>query len=351
VDLLARARKPMTDSSGKVKILIVDDEQMIRQLMEATLADEGYEVHCASDGEDGAAMARSLLPDLVLTDVVMPAVDGFEMCRQLRRDPATASIPIIFVTVCWEEEDYRAGFNLGVDDYLAKPFRRVELITRVRAALQRAGIKAPEPSAARKPAVPGPGPDLPKRNVLLAGRLAAASIPEVLQTVGLNVISGTLLVHSKDEGRLELRRGELVRAEVTTPRRMLYGFKAWLRVASWTQGDFEVLDSGGGEAGPEPVRNIELPMQALLLEAALHRDEALRLRALFPSEGIRLQRQGSLPPDASSVERQIWTAASGEVDLDALLDELDVADRDILQAVLKLMHEQLLESKTGTRQS
>jgi DNA-binding response OmpR family regulator len=340
----------MTDSGGKIKILIVDDEQLIRQYMEEALAEQGYEVHCASDGAEGAALARRLLPQLILTDLVMPAVDGFEMCRRLRRDPATAKIPIIFVTVCWTEEDYRAGFHLGVDDYLAKPFRRAELITRVRAVLQRAGLAAPERVSAWTPASAAPGQEASRRNVLLAGRLSAASIPEVLQTLGLNVLSGTLKVHSRDEARIELRNGELVRAEVTTPRRTIYGFKAWLRVASWTQGDFELLDSGGVAAGPEPVRNIEIPMQVLLLEAAIHRDEVLQLRALLPPDGVQLCRQGSLRPGAGPIERQIWTATSGGVDLDELLDELDFADRDILHAVLKLIGEHLLESKARTQQ-
>ena len=125
------------------RILLVDDEQDLVWAMQYSLNDEGYEVLTAYDGVEALAVARRHRPDLVILDIVMPRLDGLQVCHHLRRDPALAAVPILFLTVRSSIEDRIAGLDEGGDDYLAKPFDLRELKARVRALLRR-GRGAPE---------------------------------------------------------------------------------------------------------------------------------------------------------------------------------------------------------------
>jgi DNA-binding response OmpR family regulator len=113
-------------------ILIVDDEPGIHQVMEALLTPEGYTLAFAGNGTEALAQARRLTPDLILLDVVMPEMNGFEVCRRLRADPHLAEVPIVMVTANDDRESRLQGIEAGVDDYVTKPFDRVELRARVR---------------------------------------------------------------------------------------------------------------------------------------------------------------------------------------------------------------------------
>lgn len=118
-------------------ILVVEDEQDIRDILQFNLEKEGFQVRTAADGGLAVAAVRSELPDLVLLDLMLPGLDGLEVCRRLKRDPATSAVPIIMVTARGEERDVVAGLELGAEDYIAKPFAIKVLIARVRAALRR----------------------------------------------------------------------------------------------------------------------------------------------------------------------------------------------------------------------
>ncbi|MGD0462248.1 MAG: diguanylate cyclase [Tepidisphaeraceae bacterium] len=118
------------------QILLIDDSKLIHPLVTSLLANEPVTIHSALDAEYGLALAASLRPDLILLDVEMPGVDGFETCRRLKADPATASLPIIFLTARTATEEMVCGLNLGANDYVTKPFKLSELLSRVRAALR-----------------------------------------------------------------------------------------------------------------------------------------------------------------------------------------------------------------------
>lgn len=121
----------------KAKILIVDDEEDIRELIELNLGREGYEVLTCETGEQALQIARSKLPNLVILDLMLPGIDGLEVCRQLKGNPRTEHIPVIMLTAKGEEGDVVAGLELGADDYVTKPFSRTVLVARVRAVLRR----------------------------------------------------------------------------------------------------------------------------------------------------------------------------------------------------------------------
>lgn len=131
------------------KIVVIEDEPDILELLQFNLGREGYEVAAAGTGTEGLATVRRETPDLVLLDLLLPGVDGLDVCRQLRADPETRDVPIIMVTAKGEESDVVLGLGLGADDYVQKPFSPRELIARVRAVLRRTGAREDEPSSSR----------------------------------------------------------------------------------------------------------------------------------------------------------------------------------------------------------
>jgi phosphate regulon transcriptional regulator PhoB len=119
------------------RVLIVEDEPDIRELVVHHLKREGYQVSVAASGEEALRQVQASPPDLVLLDLMMPAMNGLEVCRRLRQDPVTASLPIVMLTAKGDEVDRVLGLELGADDYVVKPFSPKELLARVRAVLRR----------------------------------------------------------------------------------------------------------------------------------------------------------------------------------------------------------------------
>lgn len=119
------------------KVLVVDDEPDAVELVSFNLKAAGYEVVTADDGNEAVKRARQHVPDLVLLDVMLPEVDGLEVCKLLRRDPVTAGVPIIMLTAKAAEIDRVLGLELGADDYMTKPFSPRELVLRVKNLLKR----------------------------------------------------------------------------------------------------------------------------------------------------------------------------------------------------------------------
>ena len=120
-----------------MRILVVDDEPDAIELIRFNLKASGYEVLTAEDGEEALAKARKFSPDMILLDVMLPEIDGLEVCKILRLDPATASLPIIMLTAKASEIDRVLGLEFGADDYVTKPFSPRELMLRVRNLLKR----------------------------------------------------------------------------------------------------------------------------------------------------------------------------------------------------------------------
>ena len=120
------------------KVLIVDDDGFISRLVRMKVEQLGHEVETASDGAEGLRKALDLRPDLILLDLMMPRMNGLEVCRQLRAEPAGRDIPVVMLTAKAQERDIEAGFAAGANDYLVKPFSPRELQARVRAILTRA---------------------------------------------------------------------------------------------------------------------------------------------------------------------------------------------------------------------
>lgn len=122
---------------SKQKILIIEDERALVEVLTYNLTNEGFEVMSATDGQDGLRRAQRELPDLILLDLMLPVIDGLQVCRQLRSDPRTQDLRILMLTARSEEIDEIVGFNMGADDYVTKPFKTKPLIHRIKALLRR----------------------------------------------------------------------------------------------------------------------------------------------------------------------------------------------------------------------
>ncbi|RID81504.1 DNA-binding response regulator [Peribacillus asahii] len=130
------------------RILVVDDEKPIADILQFNLKKEGYDVHCAYDGNEALKMVEELQPDLILLDIMLPQRDGMEVCREVRK---TSEVPIIMLTAKDSEIDKVLGLELGADDYVTKPFSTREIIARVKANLRRQQVVAtPDPEEETK---------------------------------------------------------------------------------------------------------------------------------------------------------------------------------------------------------
>ncbi len=137
-------------------VLLAEDDADIRLLVTFKLTQVGYQVRAFGDGLSAIADAREHPPDLAVLDVMMPGMSGLEVCQELRKDPATANIPVIILTALAQEADIAAGFAAGADDYIVKPFSPREFAMRVGAALARAQASAPPGSDSAQPSLPPP---------------------------------------------------------------------------------------------------------------------------------------------------------------------------------------------------
>ncbi len=168
-------------TSRKPLILVVDDEADLVELITLNLERNGYEVLAAGDGEVALSHVRKYKPDLVVLDWMLPDLDGAEVARRLRADPATARLPIVMLTAKSEETDVIVGLSLGADDYVTKPFSPKVLVARVQAILRRAKAKATpvgEPDAA---GILRAGPlamDLEKHDITVDGRAVKLTLTE-----------------------------------------------------------------------------------------------------------------------------------------------------------------------------
>jgi two-component system OmpR family response regulator len=127
-----------TNAQPEARLLIVDDEPNIVELLSASLRFSGFEVHTATNGTQALSQVSALAPDLVVLDVMMPGLDGFEVVRRMRR--AGHHCPVLFLTARDAVEDRVTGLTLGADDYVTKPFSLGEVVARIRAILRRAGL-------------------------------------------------------------------------------------------------------------------------------------------------------------------------------------------------------------------
>lgn len=183
-------------------VLIIDDEPDLIRLIDYNLTKSDYVVLTAKNGEAGLTLARRHAPDLIILDIMMPGLDGFDVCKKLRQDPMTAHVPILMLTAKAEEGDRVLGLEIGADDYMTKPFNLRELLARVKALLRRsdAVLEPPEVVRAGKITI-----DVGRHQVTAAGK------PVELTKTEFNILKSLAerpgRVMSRDD-LISLARGE-----------------------------------------------------------------------------------------------------------------------------------------------
>ena len=161
---------------SKEAILVVDDEEDIQELVRYNLQKESFDVHCVSSGEEGLNFARSKKPALVVLDLMLPGINGLDVCRLLKSEKSTAKMPIIMISAKGAEADVVAGLELGADDYLTKPFSPRILLARVRTVLRR--NKMPADTASVTLSIDGLVINPTKHEVTLDGQLVDLTATE-----------------------------------------------------------------------------------------------------------------------------------------------------------------------------
>jgi DNA-binding response OmpR family regulator len=183
-------------------ILVIDDEPELVKLLDYNLSKAGYLVISARDGESGLAAARKHAPDAIILDVMMPGLDGWEVCKRLRQDPSTSALPVLMLTAKADEGDRVLGLELGADDYVGKPFGVRELLARVKALLRRSEVASSSPEVLKTGKIVI---DSSRRTVVVAGKAVALTATEFNLLKALAEKEGRVISR---EDLLSLARGD-----------------------------------------------------------------------------------------------------------------------------------------------
>lgn len=310
------------------RILIVEDEPLIARMLHDGLAPLYVEIVHVTTGPQALDAVLAHPPDLILLDVMLPGIDGFEVARQIKSDPKTGHLPIIFLTALSQLKDKARGFQLGADDYITKPFHFEEVQARVTGALQRA-----EAARALRAAETGRG---------IRGRLRDMSLPSLIQFIEMERASGVLsLTRGGERGHIYFDGGRIVNAVMGGAQ----GENAVYRLLAWDDGEFDLERLHGGTSFEA---RISASNQAVLLEGLRRRDERARLHAALPpmdtrltvAERLRQALQGKRPAadlqrylallDGTRTIQQV-VDDSGEDELKALADLAKLYRRGMLE--------------------
>ncbi len=208
------------------KILLTDDDKLVIKLLSIGLTKAGYEVITASNGLDGYNLAVKELPDLIVSDVVMPEMDGIELCRKIREESPIPMVPFIFMSSLDDPSNEIRGFRAGADEYLAKPVDRNMLVDKVKVLLDRQDKNSQFRNKAEQEAA-------------FSGKLENLSLGEVIQLLNLNRRNGTLIITDRDnsKGSICMNNGQMTYAAF----KELRGEEAVYEMVKIQQGTFEFV--------------------------------------------------------------------------------------------------------------
>ena len=299
------------------KILIVDDSNVMRQMLRTELSKKNYQVIEAQNGLEALEIATKERPDMIISDINMPVMDGWEFCWKLRKDPVLGKTPFIFLSANNEVSDRVRGIQLGADDYIIKPFSPEELIARVQNLFQRY----------QKPK------EVPSRS--LTGNLAKMGLPNLLQFLNMNRQTGILEIqHEEELGYIYIVEGDIVNAKVGG----IEGKKALFRILSWKKGFFSFEE---GEVQVEPLlreNTLKLIMNGLKQVDELERME----EKLPPRHGILHMEEGLLEDeDFDETIRDFFRLVHREKEVGKVLDKSPLTDLQVYQIIDLMLQEGL----------
>ncbi len=306
-------------------ILIVDDSPLIQQIVADAFKPRGFEVLRAGDGSEGLRLVSDSRPDLIVADILMPVMDGWRFCEEVRRNPATFDIPFIFLSTESEVRKRVRGLRLGADDFLTKPFAPEELVARAEKLLESADRFRRLAAATNS----------------LSGHTEHLPVADLLQILSLNGKTGSLRLESKSEGTgwIHFDQGRIVHAEIDEVK----GSKALYRLMMWAEARFvlEPLSEGVD-------RTIRGSTASVLMEGFTHWDEVKDLGERVPSENRRYRLRSKVDTflehlDLSPVESDVISALMEGCTVGTILDTLEYRDLDIYRALIGLVEKGFLE--------
>lgn len=315
-------------------LLLVDGDAKSQRVLEVSLRKAGFNVTTAESGSDALEKVHESAPDLVISDTQMAGMDGYDFCREFKKNTEWAAIPFIFLTKQTEIENKIRGLELGVDDYLTKPIYIKEVVTRVKILLQKHDRAAFE---AKKDA-----------NMRFAGMLSDMGVVDLIQTIEVSRKTGVIHFTSADSKQASLffRDGAVIDAEAGH----LQGEDAIYRLLTWTDGEFEALF--------RPVRRksaIEVSSQGLLMEGMRRLDEWGRLLEQLPPLENHFQvdydelwdRLSDLPDEINQILRLFDTHRS----LAEVIDAARFGDLETVEVISQLFFEGIITEIDSPTQS
>ena len=302
------------------RLLVVDDDRLILRIVRDFFTPRGYHVDKAEDGREALKRIDEAAPDIVVADVLMPTMDGWELFREVRQKLPTSRIPFVFLTTETGLQHRLRGLHMGADDYITKPFHVEELHARVERILLR------QVEMARR---------ILDEASILAGSVRHMPLSDLLQILSLNGKDGTLaLENGAENGAIVLVAGSIAHAACGR----VTGVKALYRMLGWTGATFRVLPPGGA-AVP---RTIDDATTNVLMDGLVSLDEWNRWHKMLPEAGTLLelapdagQRLGSrrlAPAEVDVLARAKEGTAVGEV-----LEQSPLPDADLAEAMCTLL--------------
>lgn len=254
---------------SRARVLVADDDGGTREVLKTVLEKAGYAVDLARDGKEAFRTARDSAPDLLLTDIVMPRVDGWTLVKRLRSRGEFALMPVIFLTNLTSEADRIQGFRLGADDYIPKPFNYEELVARVARALERRDAMQEEVRRTLGRRAPASGTKDAEDELLMQGRLDSFGFSALLGVFEQEGTTGLLEVEHPEErqARVWLRNGQVVQASIEGGENV-EGAEAIYALLAWRAGHFSLLHTSVDDRN-----EVGMSSTHLLLEGARRLDE------------------------------------------------------------------------------
>jgi CheY-like chemotaxis protein len=312
------------------RILIADDDAKLLALLTSSLKKSGYETTEALDGEAALEQVKQEKPDLILADITMPKIDGFELCKLIRENPDTADIPFIFLTAKGELNDRVKGLNLGADDYISKPFHISEVTARIKSILQRSAMVTDVPE--------------PEVETDLKGNLQQMSLAEILQTLGMAKKSGGLkIVKESQVGKIYFDSGDVVQASLEKYK----SEEAVYRILAWDEGYFE-FDSTDETDKPA----ISTSTTSLLMEGFRQRDEYIKYKQAMPSFDSLVKLAATEQPDETkSAAQKIITLIDGQRTIQDIINSSPINYLITVKILYTLLKKGVIEATEPQRES
>ncbi|MEE8537479.1 MAG: response regulator [Acidobacteriota bacterium] len=309
-----------------ITVLAVDDSPLILEMVKDYLGGGRFMVITARNGKEGLDILNQIKPEMIISDIVMPEMDGWAFCEAIRKNPDTTDIPFLFLTGEKDVPTRIRGLKIGADDYLTKPFSREEL-------LERASKIADKVKSVRK--------DFRRRQAALSGHTSQLAMADLLQLLSLNGKTGVLRIDNGRTGKIYFRSGKIINATLES----VSGLKALYRLLAWDEANFELEPLLEGEEGVE--EKIHDATQSILMEGFTQIDEACHLKDKLPGEKELLQvaSTASKAKDLGDAEKQVLKALGKGATLVSLLDRLSLTDLQIFEAVIALRSRGLIEAR------